>query len=92
MRAAKGDYLWKSLWRLVMPKRPPCTGWDPDETITLYVYWKDDYGGRRKIYLRSDAISWLLAYGADELHYQGVALVEAPQSRGKQHIVPKSRT
>ena len=67
---------------LTMPTRPECVGCDDAGTITVCVYRKSGRfditkGGRchsmkSGLYLRTDFINWLLAYGADELHYQGV--------------------
>ena len=62
------------VYELEMPKRPPCVGIDQDATITISVYKKGVAARNRgeNLYLRSDYIEWLLAYAADELHFQGV--------------------
>ena len=63
---------------VTMPTRPECVGCDDAGTTTICVYRKAGSSrgraGSQKsgLYLRSDFINWLLAYGADELHYQGV--------------------
>ena len=66
-----------------MPKHPACSGWDPAVAggeIDIHVYKRktktmDDgtgCGNATCLYLRSDNISWLLQYAADELLFQGV--------------------
>jgi hypothetical protein len=68
--------------KLIMPTRPPCAAPDGTCTTVIHAYWAD-VTGKRLPYLRTDCIDWLLAYGADELHFQGVVRGEPtpPQSR-----------
>jgi hypothetical protein len=66
-----------------MPKRPPCTATDQNETYVISVYkgslnQKGHSSGQGKYYLRSDCLDWLLSYAADELHFQGVVRVIIP--------------
>ena len=60
--------------KLSMPKRPACTGQACDETQTIYVILRPC--GNRQLYIRMDCVDWLVAYAADEHHFQGV--VRAP--------------
>ena len=53
---------------LTMPKRPPCSGLEQDQTQTIYVYLKP---GNRSLHLHTDGLDWLVAYAADENHYPG---------------------
>ena len=58
-----------------IPKHPPCSGWDQEEPtglIDIHVYKKASSSNACSLYLRSDNISWLLQYAADELMFQGV--------------------
>ena len=55
---------------LTMPKRPPCTGAEQDDVVQVHVPLHP--GGHRSMFLRMDNIDWLLAYGADEHHFQGI--------------------
>ena len=59
-----------------MPRRPICSGVELGQTQTIYVYVKP---GNRSLYIRVDFIDWLLAYAADEQHFQGV-LREDPKA------------
>jgi hypothetical protein len=69
---------------LSVPARPLCTGSDGGATTTISVY-RLPMSSRRSngsFYLRTDDVGWLLAYAADELHFQGViAPRHVPQSR-----------
>ena len=58
---------------LTMPKRPPCSGLEQDQTQTIYVYLKP---GNRSLYLRMDCLDWLVSYAADEHHFQGIVREE----------------
>jgi hypothetical protein len=68
--------------QLKMPKRPTCAGGD-QEDFTVFMYVKADNkhtsNSKAKLYLRTDCISWLLAYAADEKFFQGVARVEVKE-------------
>ena len=69
---------------LTVPTRPICTGRGDGDTTTISVYRLSmlDSRSNARLYLRTDCIDWLLAYAADELHYQGViAPCPVPQSR-----------
>lgn len=57
-----------------VPTRPRCTGRVNGGTTFVYVYKKpsSDKRGNGNLYLRCDCIGWLLAYAADELHFQGI--------------------
>ena len=66
-----------------MPKHPACSGWDANVEggkLDIHIYRKkykmkkdaDGCGNATCIYLRTDAINWLLQYAADELMFQGV--------------------
>ena len=68
---------------LKMPRRPPCTGTDQNETIVISVYKKSASAkrGRSKYFLRSDFLDWLLSYAADELHFQGVVRAISPEAQ-----------
>ena len=69
---------------LTVPTRPICTGRGDGDTTTIRVYRLSMLASRSnaRLYLRTDCIDWLLAYAADELHYQGViAPCPVPQSR-----------
>ena len=75
---------------VTMPTRPECVGCDDAGTTTICVYRKGDSLGIRGragsqksgLYIRSDFINWLLAYGADELHYQGIKRIyPAPRQK-----------
>ena len=61
---------------LTMPKRPPCSGLDQEETQIIYVYLKP---GNRSLYLRIDCLDWLVSYAADEHHFQRIVR-EVPQA------------
>ena len=70
--------------QLSVPTRPSCTGrgGDGTTTITIYRLPMSDRRSNGNLHLRTDCIGWLLAYAADELHYQGiVAPCPVPQSR-----------
>ena len=54
---------------LEVRKRPPCSGVDEGLTTQIFVYMKP---GTRSLYLRVDCLDWLLAYAADEHHFQGI--------------------
>ena len=56
---------------LVMPKRPPCTGIDTNETTVIWVYKRSSAVVRTNanLYLRSDCLDWLFSYAADEPHH-----------------------
>ena len=46
---------------------------DQDATVTVSVYKHGGIFSRAShLFLRSDCIDWLLSYGADELHFQGI--------------------
>ena len=64
---------------LTMPKRPPCSGLDKGLTQTIHVYLKPK---NRSLFLRIDYLDWLVAYAADEHHFQNVERVnqEPPQT------------
>ena len=72
-----------------MPTKPQCAAPQGTDMTTLQVYitaksCKSPKGkGLKEIFLRSDGLSWLLAYAADQLHFQGIVPAEnsAPQSR-----------
>jgi len=64
----------RSVLALTMPMRPECASPSSTETITIHVYRKQS--NNNQIYIRSDYINWLLAYAADELHFQGVVSSE----------------
>lgn len=69
---------------LTVPTRPICTGRGDGDTTTIRVYRLSmlDSRSNARLDLRTDCIDWLLAYAADELHYQGViAPCPVPQSR-----------
>ena len=55
---------------VVMPLRPPCADASCTDTKTVMVYYAGSNG--RKKYLRCEDLNWLIAYAADELHFQGV--------------------
>ena len=57
-----------------VPRRPACSGCEQGDTTTVWVYQGPQVGKSRNgnVYLRTDCIGWLLAYAADELHFQGV--------------------
>ena len=57
-----------------VPTRPRCAGCGHDDKTVVYVYKKAslDKRGNGNLWLRLDCIEWLLAYAADELHFQGV--------------------
>ena len=80
---------------LTVPTRPICTGRGDGDTTTISVYRLSmlDSRSNARLYLRTDCIDWLLAYAADELHYQGViAPCPVPQSRvGNRSDVPGLR-
>ena len=80
---------------LAVPTRPICTGRGDGDTTTISVYRlsMSDSRSNARLYLRTDCINWLLAYAADELHYQGViAPCPVPQSRvGNRSDVPGLR-
>ena len=62
---------------LTLPKRPPCAGVEQDEVVNVHVLLHP--GGHRAMYLRTDCIDWLLAYAADEQHYQGIPRAPPPE-------------
>ena len=62
---------------LTMPKRPPCAGVEQDEVVNVHVLVHS--GGHRAMFLRMDSIDWLLAYAADEQHYQGIPRAPPPE-------------
>ena len=64
-----------SIEQFEVPTRPPCAAGDTDDKTLVCVYKKarTDNRSRVNLYLRADCIDWLLAYAADELHFQGVA-------------------
>ena len=55
---------------VTVPLHPQCADASCKNTVQVCVY----YGGKtaQKTYLGLDAIPWLVAYAADELHFQGV--------------------
>jgi hypothetical protein len=55
---------------VMMPKRPPCTGLEPGQTHTIYILV--GRCGNRQLFLRMDGMDWLMAYAADEYHFQGI--------------------
>jgi hypothetical protein len=57
-----------------MPMRPPCADASCTDTKQVSVY----YSGKtaKKLYVHCDCIGWLLAYAADELHFQGVVDID----------------
>ena len=57
-----------------MPMRPPCADASCTETKQVSVY----YSGKtaKKLYVHCDCIGWLIAYAADELHFQGVVDID----------------
>jgi hypothetical protein len=59
---------------IFMPMRPTCIAGDSTSTKLISVYKKPVNTSRLPaLWLRTDCLNWLLAYAADELHYQGVA-------------------
>ena len=57
---------------VTMPKRPPCSARAAvagTVTIRLYMPLGDK---KKKMYMQTDSLDWLLSYAADELHFQGV--------------------
>ena len=60
--------------KLEVPTRPLCTGCVTDGNTTVWVYKKPSptTRGNANLWLRVDGVEWLLAYAADELHFQGV--------------------
>jgi hypothetical protein len=59
---------------IFMPTRPACIAGDSTSTKLIAVYRKAATTARvPTLWLRTDCLNWLLAYAADELHYQGVA-------------------
>ena len=60
---------------LEMPKRPICAGGGEDK-ITISVYLKSGSkhtnSAKRPVWLNSSCIGWLIAYAADEKHFEGV--------------------
>ena len=54
---------------IIMPKRPSCSGTEPSETQSVYVYMKPR---NRSLYIRLDALDWLTSYAADEHFVQGI--------------------
>lgn len=66
--------------KLTVPTRPRCAGGNETETIDVWVY-KVNNDKKINLSLRSDFISWLLAYASDEYTCQGVeALSPVPAS------------
>jgi hypothetical protein len=63
-----------TIQQLDMPTRPACAGREQDGTTMIHVYRKAGTSARNfgNLFLRLDALDWLLSYGADELHFQGV--------------------
>ena len=62
-----------TVYDLEMPKRPRCAVREPGAMVTVSVYKHGGYLTRAShLFLRSDCIEWLLSYGADELHFQGI--------------------
>ena len=66
---------------LTMLKKPVCAGGDKNSTRGIWIYRMpaSDRTNHGKLYLRSDCLDWLLAYAADELHFQGVVAESEPQ-------------
>jgi hypothetical protein len=64
---------------LPMPLHPPCAVADCHDTKDVMCY----YGGKtcKKTFVRITDIPWLLAYAADEHHFQGVAAIQEPTMR-----------
>ena len=60
------------VYQVSMPKRPACAGKDQQETIHIWVYRKPGPPRTATLYLRTDCLDWLLSYGADQHHFQGV--------------------
>jgi len=54
-----------------MPLRPICADKTCTATRTVHVYYSGKNG--KKLHVRSTDLTWLVAYAADELHFQGVA-------------------
>ena len=57
---------------LTLPSRPLCVGSGGLAETTIFVYRKPENTKNSVLYLRSDCLSWLLSYAADELSCQGV--------------------
>ena len=64
---------------VTVPLRPPCACRDERATTAVWLYQAAKTnlnGGPAKLYLREDSLPWLLAYAADEFHFQRI--VAAP--------------
>ena len=79
-KAKKADQR-SRIMTLEMPKRPMCAGGGDDkkkgdDTITISVYLKSGSkhtnSAKRPVWLNSSCIGWLIAYAADEKHFEGV--------------------
>ena len=63
---------------IIMPKRPPCVAEGGNHKVHVFVR-----PNSRALYLRIDAIDWLVSYAADEHYYQGVRCCEDAPSEDK---------
>ena len=71
--------------KLQVPTRPACTSCDKGGTTTISVYRKaaSDKRSNGNLYVGTESLGWLLAYAADELHFQG-AFRTKPEPSDKQ--------
>ena len=72
---------------LVIPARPMCAGGADGATTSVFVY-SPTYKNKTNsvLYLRTDCMGWLLAYGADDGSSQGVCRAET----SAEHAAPRS--
>ena len=76
---------------LKMPKRPICAGGE-EEKVTISVYLKTANKhtncAKRSVWLNASCIGWLLAYAADEKHFEGVKRDSVEQAKEPNCAVP----
>ena len=53
-----------------MPQRPPCTSDGTGATTKVHIFVRPN---TKALWIRMDCLNWLVSYGADEHHYQGIS-------------------
>ena len=78
---------------VTMPLRPPCAATDQGKTIVIRIYRRPVPPTQRKntrecLYMDLDHMDWLLAYAADELHFQGITRTDSRPTVDKEPNCP----
>jgi len=77
---------------VTMPLRPPCAATDQGKTIVIRIYRRPvpptQRNTRECLYMDLDHMDWLLAYAADELHFQGITRTDSRATGDKEPNCP----